>query len=523
MSTPFPSIQSFYSREVPSSSQDNASYISSSPAKTGDGFTPSEVEVALDPLSYPWKPSRSYENCPIALLQAGPRNYRITGRIVNFSTNKNCQEGQSIPEGQYFLVVADGSGAIAVKLYYAKASDYSLILGQRVTIWTSYIADSTRAEIGHIPFCVSATTISPGRNGATHIIIHTDTIGSENYQSLRCPLECDVKTYDHLPDLMTLKAFLSTGYDMGEGKILVCVRSVGLRRTIRLKRRHGTVDMVEVGVFDDTASCVLKLWEDKVASAKTWVPNQTVLLISRPTCRVNDNAKAEHGVAAEIGLAYSSMVDVDPDFPDANWLRNRAKTMSKKESVHVPFPVETWDINRAMNGVNRTLFTIAELEDQVRHPGHTTDFTGKLSVIILEMNLMEHWRKGTTCCFECCGIPLYANKPAVTCKNCGSHRDLSLNPRLIGSLIDESGMIAAGKLVWCDDAWSQLFFGTSANETHVEDNGGGYLVEQSWEDLTVLDTISLRDVEENLLYSRVTLTFGWSSLLERICILGVEW
>ncbi|KAI1081114.1 hypothetical protein F5B20DRAFT_588643 [Whalleya microplaca] len=520
MGAPFPSIQSFYSREIPSSS--SGTLVASSPAETGDGFTPSEVEEALDPLSRPWKPSRFYETCPIALLETGPRNYQITGRIVNFSTNQRQQKVQTSLEGHYFLVVADGSAAIAIKLYYAKISDYNLILGQRLTIWASYIADSTKAEIGYIPFCAVAATIYPGRNGATHIAFHSDAAGSEDYRSLRCPLECNLKKYDYLPDLMTLKAFLSTGYDMGEGKILVCIRSIGLRRTIRLKKRPGTVDMVEVGVFDDTASCVLKLWEDKVASAKTWVPNQTVLLISKPTCRVNENSKAEHGVSAEIGIGYSSMVDVDPDFPDANWPRNKVKTMTKKDRIYVPFPAETWNIEFAIHGPNRTLFTIAEVEEQVRHPDLTIDFTGKLNVVILEMNLMEHWRKGTTCCFECCGIPLYANKPIATCKNCGLQRELALNPRIIGSMIDESGMITASKLVWRDDAWSQLFFGITADETHVGD-GEVYLSEQSWEDLTVLDTISLRDIEEYLLYSRITLTFGWSSMLERICILGVEW
>lgn len=119
-----------------------------------------------------------------------------------------------------------------------------------------------------------------------------------------------------------------------------------------------------------------------------------------------------------------------------------------------------------------------------------------------------------------CGIPLYANKPVGTCRNCQSRRDLILNPRVIGSMIDESGMIAGRKLVWHDDAWTQLFFGNMVNEVDDQEVN---LVEQSWEDLTVLDTDYIREIEEQLLYSRVTLTFGWSSKLERICILGVEW
>lgn len=432
------------------------------------------------------------------------RNYHVQGRIVNFMTVKNSH---------LFLIVSDGSGAIAVKVYYLDISDYKPRLGQRATIWTTFISEPVTGGIGNVPFCASVTSIYPGRNHATHIILHDDSPDSDGDRILRCPLECNLKEYDYLPGLMTLKAFLATGYDTGEGKVLVCVRCVGLRRTIRSKQRQGTIDMIEVDVFDDTAVSVLKLWEDKVASAKTWVPNQTVLLISKPTYKV-------YGTVPEIGIRYNSMVDVDPQFPDADWLRNRAKTLMKRESISIPFPSDTWDIGMAVHGPGRTLFTIADIEDQVRHLESKSDFTGKLSVIILEMKLMENWRKITTCCSECCGIPLYANKPVGTCRNCQSRRDLILNPRVIGSMIDESGMIAGRKLVWHDDAWTQLFFGNMVNEVDDQEVN---LVEQSWEDLTVLDTDYIREIEEQLLYSRVTLTFGWSSKLERICILGVEW
>ncbi|KAL7623056.1 hypothetical protein AAE478_006735 [Parahypoxylon ruwenzoriense] len=514
MDNSFPSIRSFYSRELPLTSSDaDLEFASSNTA--GDGFTSSEIEAALDPLSRPWEPPRLYETCPIALLETGPHNYQISGRIVNFSTDVRQQSYHS-------LVVTDGSGAIAVKLHYAKTSDYQLLLGQRVTIWATYIADSTRAVTGFIPFCFSATTISPGWQVATHIILHKDAPGSDGDRIMRCPLECDLTKYDYLPDLMTLKAFLASGHDMGVGKILVCVRSIGPRRTVQLKKRQGTIDLVEVSIFDETATCILKLWRDKVTSAMSWVPNQTILLISKPTCRVNGNPGNRNDTSYEVGIAHNSMVDVDPLFPDADWLRNKVESMSKKESIYIPFPSGTWDIELAIHGPGRALFTIANIEKQVRCTELTTDFTGKLNVVIVEVSLMEHWRKGTICCVECCGVPIYANKPVATCKNCESPRDLALNPRILGLMIDESGTIAAAKLVWRDDAWTQLFFGNLANETVAEGGLEADLVEQSWEDLTVLDNNYLRDIEEQLLYSRITLTFGWSSKLERLCILGVE-
>ncbi|KAI8966615.1 hypothetical protein F5Y11DRAFT_364228 [Daldinia sp. FL1419] len=508
MNTPFPSIQAFYSREVPSNLQQEDIETSSFPGP-GDGFTSSEVEAAISPLSRRWKPPRSYETCPISLLQTGPFNYEISGRIVNFSTNPQEQ-------GYHFLVISDGSAAIAVKLYYAKASDYQLLFGQRVTIWTTFIGNSTQGSSGNIPFCTSSTKIYPGRSIATHIIFHNDPLDSDGYRILRRPLDCNLKEYTYLSGLMTLKAYLSTGYDTTESKILICVRSVGPRRTVYSKKRQCDLGMVDVSIFDDTATCVLRLWQDKVPSARTWIPNHTILLISKPTCR-EDNPQSG------LGIGYTSMIDVDPEFPDAYWLRNKVKNMSKKQSVHVPFPCDTWDINLAIRGPSRTLFTIADIEDQVRNPESGLDFTGKLNVMILEVGLTEQWWKRSFCCLECCGLPVYANKPVAVCKNCDAQRDLAPNPRIIGSMVDESGMIIASKLIWHDSAWTQLFFGCSLNELQIEDNSEINLVEQSWEDLTILDTAALRDIEERLLYARVTLTFGWSSQLERLCIMGVEW
>ncbi|KAI0908579.1 hypothetical protein F4824DRAFT_512433 [Ustulina deusta] len=500
----FPSIQSFYSREVASEGGGS----SANPVKSGDGFTAAEVEAAVNPLSRPFRPSRHYDVCPIAELQTGMHNYEITGRLVNFSSPLGSHGAQASAEGYYFLVISDGTAAIA----------YQPLLGQRITVWATAISAGNQAEIGHIPFCSIATTIYLGRNGATHIEFHVDEAGSAEDNSLHCPLELNCKRNDHLPGLMTLKSFLSGGYELGTGKVLVCVRSVGPRRSVASKKREASLSLIEVGIYDDTAHCVLKLWQEKIPSAKAWVPNQTVLLVSQPSCSLNDGANRH----AEIGIGYSSMVDINPDYPEARWLRKKIQEMAKRESVIIPYPGDNWDLQLAMHGPNRTLYTLAELEDQVRNQDPVTNFTGKLSVLVLEMNLMDHWRKATTYCTECCGIPLYANKTTAVCKNCDSQQDLSLNPRLLGAFLDESGTISGNKLIWNNDAWTQFLFG-AAIEIDPEDHRQGNAIERSWRDIAGFNTNALRDLEAQLLYSRTTLTFGWSVELGRLCILGVEW
>jgi hypothetical protein len=114
MTSHFPSIQSFYSREVPSNGESTVADSNT----ICDGFTSSEIEALKNPLSRPFRPVRDYETCEIAELQTGPHDYRITGRLVNFpSTISSTQRspGNSSDTGEcHFFVICDGSAALAV-------------------------------------------------------------------------------------------------------------------------------------------------------------------------------------------------------------------------------------------------------------------------------------------------------------------------------------------------------------------------------------------------------------------------
>ena len=60
------------------------------------------------------------------------------------------------------------------------------------------------------------------------------------------------------------------------------------------------------------------------------------------------------------------MVDVDPDFPDAEWLRKYAVGLTKKESLCVEFPEDVFNeevVDGAEYGINRIMFRLAEIDD----------------------------------------------------------------------------------------------------------------------------------------------------------------
>ena len=131
---------------------------------------------------------------------------------------------------------------------------------------------------------------------------------------------------------------------------------------------------------------------------------------------------------------------------------------------------------------------------------------------------------------------------------------MGLNPKVIGPLVDESGTIEAGKLVWSDQALNQLFFSwppatglaagseVEAAKGHHQEQQDGYGLEAErekddfffaddddvastpcWELLTFWTAADLREKEEQLFGARVTLAFGWAKDFERLCVLGVEW
>ncbi len=118
-----------------------------------------------------------------------------------------------------------------------------------------------------------------------------------------------------------------------------------------------------------------------------------------------------------------------------------------------------------------------------------------------------------------CGIPLYANATSTKCKHCDQIVHLRINPRVVskvsnaalpqgtnilqvGTLIDETGSIGPGKLIWSDDAWNQLL-GRSAGE------------------LVVSNSDQLRSLECRLLFVRISLFFGWSQRMGKLCACAV--
>lgn len=93
------------------------------------------------------------------------------------------------------------------------------------------------------------------------------------------------------------------------------------------------------------------------------------------------------------------------------------------------------------------------------------------------------------------------------CRGCDREVELRLSPRILGQLIDETAAIATGKLLLSDEAWRDLL-------------GRGP------EDILKLSYDEVKYLSDRLLFSRITVLFGWtgdeSKAGGRICIFGVR-
>lgn len=182
-------------------------------------------------------------------------------------------------------------------------------------------------------------------------MIHTN---ESSANICRTPLE--YRKMHLLPDLMTLDTWINGGHDIPASKILVCVRSIGRKKHFE-RKDGGKCELVDVTVFDHTASVRLTVWNRMIDGIVDWEAGRTILLISNPGYK-----QAFAGREGNISVLHQTLIDVDPIFPDADWLRKYAVGLTKKESLCLEFPEDTWDIEAAEYGVIRNLFTLAELD-----------------------------------------------------------------------------------------------------------------------------------------------------------------
>nr|OQO19492.1 hypothetical protein B0A51_11538 [Rachicladosporium sp. CCFEE 5018] len=500
------SIQAFF-QPTPSTSPVKPIHDPAHSTETvGDGFTTNELQTALKPaLSSPrdtWHPTGEYAECEIRDLQPGPRAVTFMGRVANiFDVGMGTGKTPKSAKGCVKLCVKDERAAVTVRVWWADEARYLAGLGKvRLGVLVSVTGANTctvsNGESGNLSSMAAPlfASLFPERDRSCHLMIHSR---SDVGVMLKRPLgHSDSRP---LTGLMTLQNFIDGGYDVIDAKILVVVKSLVERKDTSV------VENMNIVVHDDTAEATLGLWgtvccspgttlsvapaegvaadtlnpnPDAAKAAEPWKPGETVLLLQAPGFKL--------GRFTYLNLTSTTLVDVDPAMKDAVWLRNWALRQKCREAVNPPFPRDLDDFARAA-------------------PGET--FQGYLSVILMEVRLLENYKRQMLFAGECCCMPLYANALAANCKGCDKSVNLRLNPKLLGQVIDETAAVSGGKLLLSDQAWTELLGRIPAQ-----------LLQMSCEQIKYL--------ADRILFGRLTLAFGWTSDESkaggRICVMGVR-
>ncbi|KAF2646241.1 hypothetical protein P280DRAFT_502865 [Massarina eburnea CBS 473.64] len=426
---PSTSIQSFFS--------------SSSPTKSipGDGFTPEEMVLSTNTSD--WIPTLEYEEVTIGYLEPGPGNITFMGRIVNFYNMPKPSKRPKSAQGCVRIMLADDTGTMTVRLWHANIPWGSMLkLGMLVTVWTVHVSRGSSEQMSLAPTAAPLfTTIFPEGERSCHFMVHEK---SDEGKMFKRPFGS--KDSVPLPGLMTLENFTNGGYDVDDCKLLVCVKSIGAKKNYIMKDGN-TSDLISVGIFDETADAFLTLYGSLSNSASSWTPSHTVLLIANPSWKIDR--------AAKLSFNANTQLYIDPDMADARYVRALAQRLTKKEHINPPYPKGVFDVEAAETAAMRVLYKLSEIDEFAR-ANPRDKVMGYISVLITEVHIVINHKRNMLMSAECCGLPMFANAVQAKCRQCEKWSPLRINPRILGNVIDETGQISSGKLIFSDDAWEQL-------------------------------------------------------------------
>lgn len=200
---------------------------------------------------------------------------------------------------------------------------------------------------------------------------------------------------------------------------------------------------MNIQVHDDTAEATLGLWgtlclspsggsiaNDSVQpedaqpqrSRAAWEPGKTVLLLQAPGWKISRTTY--------LNFTSTTIVDIDPGMKDADWLRRWAIRQKSREAINPSFPEGIFDLDVLTTGPLRCLYTIAEL-DQFARAAPKETFQGYLSVLIMEVKLLELKKRNMLMCGECCAMPSFANAHTAKCRGCEKDVMLRPNPKIV--------------------------------------------------------------------------------------------
>ena len=184
--------------------------------------------------------------------------------------------------------------------------------------------------------------------------------------------------------------------------------------------------------------------------------------------------------------------------------------------INEAFPEHLFSTENLENSTQRLRFTLASLHCFIdAAPSHV--YSGYMSVILAELNLVSLYTRQRIFSVECCRVPIYGNTLRGICRQCGTERQLRINPDVVGEIADETAAIhssnspkstgnandahssqssrSKGKMLWSEEAWTNLLGRTPEEVAEWVGQGRVGL---------------LQALEHRLEYMRIIMMVGWT-------------
>ena len=102
--------------------------------------------------------------------------------------------------------------------------DYNIRLGLLVSIWTPHVSNAESGSLT-VQDASLVTSIFPERDNSCYFMVQ-----ERSDEGVMCKTPSGYREGKQLDGLMTLKNFIDGGHEVADGKILVCVKSIGGRK-----------------------------------------------------------------------------------------------------------------------------------------------------------------------------------------------------------------------------------------------------------------------------------------------------
>ncbi|KAK9760345.1 hypothetical protein K7432_015737, partial [Basidiobolus ranarum] len=306
----------------------------------------------------------------ISELNVGNNCVLITGRIVNYSSVRSFAGRKDPGKSRWSqgFHIKDDTGVVQVKIWcddigstekYTSFTLDNLVRIRTIDIRPVYSPNPDSSEF-NIERSTSIIPYVVNLNDSPDSISYMELMTNVDPRLYKSPISINDYPRRSIHQLKEISKREQQKKD-AEVVILACVKKVF--HTDEIMSRRGALKKRCIVVVDSESEEIpLFLWGEHCKGADSWVPFHT----TNPTISIYQEQ-------SQLTFGYRALIEVDPDFRDAQWLRKYATTMKVDTepsqmltNPHSTFSTYKYTSNKPNQDMFNILFKISELDTKAK-------------------------------------------------------------------------------------------------------------------------------------------------------------